>query len=119
MLNQNSCWDEVNCCGNPTKSKLVNSFIKDLVKFECKDLGVKSKARKAMEYCEFVTMLTLIRKKGFSESQYIRGQLKWVQMACFLSLQWQMIARIDDMMHLKFTNLCANHDFPFCLKCTI
>jgi len=79
MLNQNSCWDEVNCCGNPTKSKLVNSFIKDLVKFECKDLGVRSKARRAMEYREFVTMLTLIRKKGFSEeSQSIRGQLKWV-----------------------------------------
>ncbi len=30
-----------------------------------------------------------------------------------------MITWMDDMMHLKFTNLCAIHDFPFCLKCTI
>ena len=29
-----------------------------------------------------------------------------------------MIAWINDVMHLKFTNLCADHDFPFCLKCT-
>ena len=65
-------------------------------------------------------MLRLIRKKGFNEeNQSMRGQLKWVRMACFLSLQWQMIARMDDMMHLKFTNLSANLGFPFCLKCTI
>ena len=120
MLMQNSGWDEVYCRGNPTKSKLVNSFIKDLVKFECKDLGVKSKARRAMEFREFLTLLKLIRKKGFvAGGQSMRDQLKWVRMAAFLSLQWQMIARMDDMMHLKFTNLCANHDFPFCLKCTI
>ena len=120
MLMQNSGWDEVNCRGNPTKCKLVNSFIKDLIKVECKDLGVKSKARRAMEFKEFLTMLKLIRKKGFNEeNQSMRGQLKWVSMACFLSLQWQMIARMDNMMHLKFTNLSANLGFPFCLKCTI
>ena len=121
MLMQNSGWEEVHCPGNPTKSKLVNSFKKYLVKFECKDLGVKSKVRRAMEYREFLTLLKLIQKKGFVEGgQSMRGQLKWVRMAAFLSLQWQMIAWMDDMMHLKFTNdLCANHDFPFCLKCTI
>ena len=119
MLNQNSGWDEVNCRGNPTKSQLVNSFIKDLVKVECKDLGVKSQARRAMEFKEFLTLLKMIRKKGFGNGQSMKGQLKWIRMAAFLSLQWQMIARMDDMMHLKFTNLCSNHDFPFCLKCTI
>ena len=102
MLNQNSGWDEVNCRGNPTKSKLVNSLIKDLVKVECKDLGVKSKARRAMEYKEFLTLLKLVWKKGFIEGdQSMRGQLKWVRMAAFLSLQWQMIAQMDDMMHIK------------------
>ncbi len=89
MLIQNSGWDEVHCRGNPTKSKLVNSFIKDLVKFECKDLGVKSKARRAKEYRKFLTLLKLIQKKGFIEGgQSMKGQLKWVRMAAFLSLQY-------------------------------
>ena len=61
----------------------MNSFIKDLIKVECKDLGVKLKDRRAMEFKEFLVMLKLIRKKGFNEeNQSMRCQLKWIGMAC-------------------------------------
>ena len=121
MLMQNSGWDEVSGKGNPTKSQKVNRFIKDLVKVECHDRGVSSQARRPIEFKEFLCILKLARKQGFSEEFGLsrRGQLKWARVACFLSLQWQLIARMDDMLHVKFTNLCCNSLFPFCLKCQI
>ena len=121
MLMQNSGWDEVSGKGNPTKSQKVNQFIKDLVKVECHDRGVSSQARRPIEYKEFLQLLQLARKRGFSQEFGLsrRGQLKWAQIICFLSLQWQLIARMDDMLHVKFTNLCSNSLFPFCLKCQI
>ena len=121
MLMQNSGWDEVSVKGNPTKSQKVNQFIKDLVKVECHDRGVSSQARRPIEYKEFLQLLQLARKRGFGQDfgTNRRGQLKFARIACFLSLQWQLIARMDDMLHVKFTNLCPNSLFPFCLKCQI
>ena len=66
----------------------MNTFIKDLITVECEVLGVKSKARRPIEFKEFLPILKLIRKKGFNEeNQSMRGQLKWVWMFYFLSLQ--------------------------------
>ena len=121
MLMQNSGWDEVSMKGNPTKSMLVNQFIKDLVKVECHDRGVMSQARRPIEFKEFLSLLQVARKHGFSEEfgSSRRGQLKWTRVACFLALQWHLIARMDDMLHVKFSNLCSNSLFSFCLKCQI
>jgi len=88
---QNLGWDEVSGKGNPTKSQKVDQFIKDLVKVECHhDRGVLSQARRPIEYKEFLQLLHLARKRGFSQEFGLsrRGQLKWAQIICFLSLQW-------------------------------
>ena len=45
----------------------VNQFIKDLVKVECHDRGVSSQARRPFEFNEFLNLLQLARKEGFSE----------------------------------------------------
>ena len=88
MLIHNSGWDEVNGRGNPTKSMKVNQFIKDLVNVECHERGVSSQARRPIEFNEFLNILRLARKEGFSEEfgSNRRGQLKWSRVACFLAL---------------------------------
>ena len=79
MLMQNLGWDEVSGKSNPTKSQKVNWFIKDLVKVECHDCGVSSQARRPIESKEFLCILKLARKEGFSEEFGLsrRGQIKW------------------------------------------
>ena len=83
MLMHNSGWDEVSGRGNPTKSMKANQFIQDIVKMECHERGVSSQARQPIEFNEFLTLLQLARKEGFSEEfgSYRRGQLKWSRLA--------------------------------------
>ena len=33
-----------------------------------------------------------------------------------MTLQWQLIGRMDDMVHMKFCNLTPNIEFPFSIK---
>ena len=65
MLMYSSGMDNINCCKKLIKSRLVNSFIKDLVKVECEDLGVKSKAKRTIEFRGLLTVLNCVRKKDF------------------------------------------------------
>ena len=64
MLMHNSGMDNINCCKQLTKSSLVNSFIKGLVQVECKDLGMKSKAKGTIEFRGLI-VLNFVRKKDF------------------------------------------------------
>ena len=65
MFLQNSQWDDILMRGNPTKSKEVNDMIKKVVKHEVRHEGVSSKARRGLEYKEYLLLLKLIQKKGF------------------------------------------------------
>jgi len=116
MMMSNSAWDEFSNRGNPTKSKEVNECIKSVMKSEVRKQGVNSAARRALEYKEFLNLLTIVRKNAFDEDQTGQGQLKWIRLLSLLTLQWQLIGRMDDMMHLNFSCLTPNIQFPFSLN---
>ena len=117
MLNGNSHWDDVLNRGNPTKSKQVNNMIKQVIKHEVRHQGVKSKARRAFEYKEFVSLSKLIRTKGFKANISSVDSLRWSRLAAMLNFQWQLMARQDDMINLKFETVTTNIAFPFALNC--
>ena len=73
----NFAWDEFSNRGNPTKSKEVNECIKSEMKSEVRKQGLNSPARHALEYKEFLNLLTIVRKNAFDEDQTWQGQLKW------------------------------------------
>ena len=116
MTMSNSAWDDFSNRGNPTKSKEVNECIKSVMKSEVRKQGVNSAARRALEYKEFLNLLTIVRKNAFDEDQTGQGQLKWIRLLSLLTLQWQLIGRMDDMMHLNFSCLTPNIQFPFSLN---
>ena len=57
-------WDDILSIGNPTKSKLVNDNIKRVKKCEVRHQGVESKARRPIEWKEFILILEKLKKLG-------------------------------------------------------
>ena len=53
-------WDDINLCGNPTCSTAVNEVISKVKKFEVRQEGVSSQARRALEWEEFCLLLALV-----------------------------------------------------------
>ena len=98
-------WDDVRREGNPTRSVHVNTLIKTMKKFEVRQQGVKSAARRPLEYDEFVSLLSFLRQ----DDDVMRRQ----RLVAVLVTQWQLIGRIDDMMKMKYNNLAHNiqHNF--------
>ena len=116
MFLQNSQWDDILMRGNPTKSKEVNDMIKKVVKHEVRHEGVSSKARRGLEYKEYLLLLKLIRKNGFVKNLSMADQLKWTKLYSLLTMQWQLIARMDDMVNLHFENITTHLMFPFSIR---
>ncbi len=54
-------WDNINQIGNPTKSAAVNNMIRGMALHQVQGSGVKSSARRAFEWIEFVTVLLATR----------------------------------------------------------
>ncbi|EEY68656.1 uncharacterized protein PITG_18596 [Phytophthora infestans T30-4] len=105
MTRINTTWDPVNKRGNPTRSDAVNKLIKKVKKFEVRREGAESKARRAVEFAEFLNLLLLVRARWKSDdSSYLVSSV--------LKLQWHICARIDDMMKLQFANLSPNTQYP-------
>jgi hypothetical protein len=109
MPRKNAPWDEIRKEGNPTRSVAVNALIKRVMKFEVRRQGVKSQARRPIEFLEFENLLTIIRK----ESHY--KEIERYRLSSILTLQWHLIGRVDDMMKLQFENLSYNPSHPFTL----
>ena len=116
MYNGNSHWDDVLNRGNPTKSKEVNNMIKKVIKHEVRHQGVSSKARRAFEFKEFLQLAKLMRKKGFKRNVSLAESMRWCRLTALLNLQWQLMARMDDMLNLKFETITTNLVFPFSLN---
>jgi len=116
MYNGNSHWDDVLNRGNPTKSKEVNNMIKQVIKHEVRHEGVPSKARRAFEFKEFMQLSMLMRKKGFKENVSLAESQRWCRLTALMNLQWQLMARMDDMLHLKLKTITTNLEFPFALN---
>lgn len=103
-------WDPISKHGNPTRSDEVNKLIKKVKKHEVRREGVKPSARRPIEFNEFTSMLALVR------SNQERGAAKYL-IGSVLTLQWHLIARIDDLMKLKFADFASNVEFPSTLIC--
>ena len=110
MPRRNALWDPIRQEGNPTRSDPVNRLIKTIKRFEVRKEGVPSKAGRHIEYEEFLPLISLIHSnESMQSSQYL--------LLSVLPMQWHLIARIDDMMKLKFENIHFNHQYPGTLLC--
>ena len=101
-------WDDINQKGNPTKSSAVNAMIKSTELHEVRGSGVKPSARRAFEWEEFL-MVLLATRQLFSDA------LMNTLLAA-MTLQWQMIGRIDDVMKLATSTVLKHPQYPFALN---
>ena len=101
-------WDDINQVGNPTKSAAVNAMIRGIGLHQVRGHGVKSSARRAFEWIEFVTVL-LATHQLFSEAIMST-------MLAVMTLQWQLIGRIDDVMKLATSTVLKHTLYPFALN---
>ncbi|RLN49610.1 hypothetical protein BBJ28_00002631, partial [Nothophytophthora sp. Chile5] len=112
MPRVNMTWDPVTAQGNPTRSDAVNKLIKRVKRFEVRREGVSSNARRSIEFDEFINLLSLVR------SEEERGGTRHL-VGSALTLQWHIMARIDDMMKLQFSNFMPNPQYPSTLLCQV
>ncbi|ETK93610.1 hypothetical protein F442_03291 [Phytophthora nicotianae P10297] len=100
----NSTWNPVMERGNPTRSDEVNKPIKKVKKFEIRREGAESNVRRPVELDEFLSLLMLMRTKRVdTNTAYMGGSV--------LILQWDMCARIDDMMKLQSRSFSPNTQY--------
>ncbi|KAG2845900.1 hypothetical protein PC113_g18092 [Phytophthora cactorum] len=100
----NATWDPVTERGNPTRSDAVNKLIKKVKKFEVRREGAETKARRSVKFEEFMNLLLLVR------SQWEQNKTSFM-VGSVLSLQWHIMARIDDMMKLQLGNFSPNTEY--------
>ncbi len=103
-------WDDLKGGGNPTKSRIVNEVIKAVKKFEVRGEGKPSQAVRELQYEEMQQLLTLT-KQGTVRA------VRNLKICSLLTLQWQLIARIDDVSHLRFSDIKPNLMHKFAVKC--
>jgi hypothetical protein len=96
-------WDPIEKKGNPTRSEEVNKIIQRVKKYEVRHQGAESNAVRAIEFVELLSLLEIFRE----------DTTKGPMLCCVIALQWQLIARIDDMMKLNFNNLSNNVQYNF------
>ena len=53
------------------------------------------------------------KKASTIGDEHETNTLKRSWLLALLTLQWQLIGRMDDMVHMKFCNLTPNIEFPF------
>ncbi len=108
MPRRASSWDPITGIGNPTKSQTVNDVILGVKRYEVRGQGVNSRARRPVEWEEFVLLLVLTRHL-YSTSPVL------LVMVGVLTVQWQLIGRIDDVMKLDKSTIKFNLQSPFTL----
>jgi hypothetical protein len=100
---QNMPWDDITQKGNPTRSRAVHHMIQKVKVHEVRGMGVQSNARRAVEWEEFVNVLVVVRKI-YSESK----KYSMLMALSVLTLQWQLIGHIDDIMQLRTSTVLFN-----------
>jgi len=98
-----SPWNSQAQCGNPTMSKEVNKLLEMVKKSEVRKQGKESNAKRDMKRPEFKKMLQLLQ-----ESRGFANQYKTTAM---LKLQFQLIARMDDICNLETAGLREHEQF--------
>ncbi|KAI9981083.1 hypothetical protein PInf_010492 [Phytophthora infestans] len=105
-------WDPIRNEGNPTRSEAVNAVIKKVKRSEVRREGVQSAARRPIEYEEFLNLLEQVISRN------TKGVLRYLVCAV-LTMQWHLLARIDDMMKLQFDSLSCSIQHPGTLTCQL
>jgi hypothetical protein len=109
MPRQNMQWDDFAHRGNPTKSTAVNKVIVGIKKHEVRGTGVPTSARRAVEWEEYIDVLTASRHIFSSKPDAM------IRLLALLTLQWHFIARIDDCLKLATSTVMYNYSAPFTL----
>jgi hypothetical protein len=104
MPRPKSSWDPVKLDGNPCRSKEVTDMIKGVREKEQQFQGLKSQAQRAIEGDEFMLLLKVARVHQFTKKTQL-DIFKKFRLGSALTLQWQLIARIDDIHKLKFNQV--------------
>ena len=59
-----SPWHPIHKEGNPTRSEALNAVISEVRKFEVRQQGVSTSARRSLEFKEYENILNLVKQKA-------------------------------------------------------
>ena len=96
--------------GNPTRAKCVNDLIKSIKFKETRGLGLESKAERAYTMEEFNQIVKFFGMAGIGAD--VNGMVDSRRFQALAKLQFHMLARSDDMAHIKKANLTTSLQFP-------
>ena len=111
MIHQQDKWNVATQSGDPTKSKEVYKLLAIMQAAEAKGTGKTSLARRALQLSEFEQMFKILQKTDC--------HLHSISYASYVKLQFHMIARLDDIAHIKYSIIDNNVRYPFFPKMTI
>ena len=84
----------------------VAAVIKKVVKFEVRNQGRECQTRREITYDEYLQILNILRHSTIPV--LCSNKMERYRMSSILTLQWHIIARIDDMMKIQFRNITAS-----------
>jgi hypothetical protein len=102
FMNTTSKWNEEAETGNPTQSKAVNEFINAMKLMETRGIGKETQADRSFTMNEFHQVLNFTRSK---------------RTRAMMTLQYTMMARMDDTAHVRKDNLKVSDEFEGYLTC--
>ena len=115
MPDRVASWSSQSLSGNPTKSAVVNDFVKFVKKMEVRRVGLPSKAKKALNMQQFRAALRILEKNN-NKSQY------FFRYSTMMRFQYSIIARCDDMANF-LVRAIKSHSNPsfdsFCLRTNV
>ena len=117
MPRKNMKWDPVTLTGNPTMSCEVNDLIRYVERAEVQGWGAPDQSRRALEWSEFINVLLCIRTFFATGTGATRALI--YPLLAILTLQWQLIGRIDDVMQLEKSCIARCYAYDFALTAQI
>ena len=116
MANRLMAWNEISMVGNPTRSAELNDLIKYVKKKEVRKQGVTSKARRSLLHEEFRGTLAELKDYHRTQEGESTSPVWNFGMPAAMCLQFHVIARIDDTMHIRMENIQKSKIFSYLLQ---
>ena len=110
MPNHAPAWYEDH--GNPIKHTMHTTLFQPIKKLEVRGLGADVKAMQALTIQEFYKQLQMLCAVGLEKGDY-DFTIKYPAMALW---QFQLIARIDDVVYFEMANPMGHPSFDFEMK---
>lgn len=97
--------------GNPTKAKLIHKLLAVVRKAEVQGQGAKPQARRELSIAEFRKAIEILRTEVsfFSRWKYPTQ----------LAMQFSLVGRGDDLMHINILDLMLHPIYNFALKTSV